>query len=301
MRRTGHALRATRVVKLKRTMWSSGATLLALLLVFVRPALGDPCVLTVGSLYQLKSDTVDWTMQTSSGQSCIRGLRHKRVTIDSAKLISPPQSGQVKLLGSGFSYTAKSDFQGQDSFTIQVSGVLNGIRGSSDIRIIVSVGPNVSAQTSPTERSDRPPGDLSSAAQPNQNPTAQGTNQTRQVRPANADTSMSPSTRPARILPSEQGTRPLQLRTGTNPTNGVPQVRPMLVLTQGTVQNALPLQQSTGTDPTIGVPQVRPVLVLPQGTVQNALPLPLQLGTGTNQTIGVGQARPANAGTSMRP
>jgi hypothetical protein len=40
-----------------------------------------------------------------------------------------------------FSYTAKSDFQGQDSFTIQVSGMLNGIRGSSDIRIIVSVGP----------------------------------------------------------------------------------------------------------------------------------------------------------------
>ena len=141
MRRTGHALRATRVVKLKRTMWSSSATLLALLLVFVRPALGDACVLTVGSLYQLKSDAVDWTMQTSSGQSCIRGLRHNRVTIDSAKLISPPQSGQVKLLGPGFSYTAKSDFEGQDSFTIQVSGMLNGIRGSSDIRIIVSVGP----------------------------------------------------------------------------------------------------------------------------------------------------------------
>ena len=119
-------------------MWSY---LLALLLVFVRPALGDPCVLTMGSQYQLKSDTVDWTMQTSSGQSCIRGLRHKRVTIDTAKLISPPQSGQVKLLGSGFSYTAKSDFEGQDSFTIQVSGMLNGIRGSSDIRIIVSVGP----------------------------------------------------------------------------------------------------------------------------------------------------------------
>ena len=124
----------------RRTMWSSGATLLALLLVFVRPALGDACVLTGGSLYQLKSDAVDWTMRTDSGQSCIRGLRHNRVTIDTAKLISPPQSGQVKLLGSGFSYTAKSDFEGQDSFTIQVSGMLNGIRGSSDIRIIVSVG-----------------------------------------------------------------------------------------------------------------------------------------------------------------
>src|SRR6516164_153928 len=301
MRRTGHAFRAMCVVKLKRTMWSSGATLLALLLVFVRPALGDPCVLTMGSQYQLKSDTVDWTMQTSSGQSCIRGLRHKRVTIDSAKLISPPQSGQVKLLGSGFSYTAKSDFQGQDSFTIQVSGMLNGIRGSSDIRIILSVGPNVSLQTSPTERSDRSPDDWSSAGQP----TAQGTNQIRQVRPANATTLGSPSMRPARILPSQQGTGPLQQGTGTNQTIGVPQVRPALVLPlqQGTVlnQTVLPLQQSTGTDPTIGVPQVRPMLVLPQGTVQNALPLPLQQGTGTNQTIGVGQVRPANAGTSTRP
>jgi len=95
----------------------------------------------MGSQYQLKSDTVDWTMQTSSGQSCIRGLRDNRVTIDTAKLISPPQSGQVKLLGPGSSYTAKSDFEGQDSFTIQVSGMLNGRRGNSNIRIIVSVGP----------------------------------------------------------------------------------------------------------------------------------------------------------------
>ena len=79
---------------------------------------------------------------------------------------------------------------------------------------------------------------------------------------------MSSSTRPARILSSQQGTGPLQ--------------------------------QGTGTHQTIGVPQVRPELILPQGTVQSALPLPLQQGTGANQT-GVRQVRPANAGTSMRP
>jgi uncharacterized protein YodC (DUF2158 family) len=157
---------------------------------------------------------------------------------------------------------------------------------------------DVSPQTSPTERSDRPPGDLSSAGQPNQNSTAQGTNQTRQVRPASADTSMSPSTRPARILPSQQGTGPLQQGTRTNQTIGVAHLRPTLVLPlqRGAVLNQtvnIPLQQSTGTNPTIGVPQVRPVLVLPQGTVQQALPLPLQQGTGTNQRIGFG---PANAG-----
>src|SRR5262249_22367497 len=186
-----------------------------------------------------------------------------------------------------------SDFEGQDSFTIQVSGMSNGIRGSSDIRIIVSVGPNVSPQTNPTERRDRPPGDLSSAGQPNQNPTAQGTDQTRHVRLDDADASMDPSTRPARILASQQDTGPSQQGTGTNPTIGVAQVRPALVLPlQRDIvlnQTVFPLQQSTGANPTIGVPQVRPVLLLPQGTVQNALPLPLQQGTGTSQTIGVGQ------------
>jgi hypothetical protein len=121
-------------------MLSSGAIVLAILLVFVRPALGE-CVLTREPSYQLKSDTVDWTMQISSGQRCVRGLRHGRVTIDSAKLISAPQSGQVKLLGSGFSYTAKSDFQGNDAFTIQVSGMADRARGSSDIRITASVAP----------------------------------------------------------------------------------------------------------------------------------------------------------------
>jgi uncharacterized protein YodC (DUF2158 family) len=157
---------------------------------------------------------------------------------------------------------------------------------------------DVSPQT-PTQQSDRPPGDLSSAGQPNQNSTAQGTNQTRQVRAANADTSMSPSTRPARILPSQQGTGPLQQGTATNQTIGVPQARPALILQsqRGAVlnQTVIPLQQGTGTNPTIGVSQVRPALVLPQGTVQMALPL--QQSTGTNQRIGFG---PANAGASMR-
>jgi hypothetical protein len=47
-------------------------------------------------------------------------------------------------------------------------------------------------------------------------------------------------------------------------------------------QTVIPLQQGTGTNPTIGVPQVRPALVLPQGTVQMAIPLNQR--TGTNQT-----------------
>jgi hypothetical protein len=127
-------------VKSNVTMWSFGTAVLAILLVFVRPALGA-CVLTREPPYQLKSDTVDWPMQVSSGQTCIFGLRRGRVTIETTKLISPPQSGQVKLLGPGFSYTAKSDFQGDDTFAVQVSGTADRIRGSSDIRINVSVVP----------------------------------------------------------------------------------------------------------------------------------------------------------------
>jgi uncharacterized protein YodC (DUF2158 family) len=160
------------------------------------------------------------------------------------------------------------------------------------------VSPQTNQQMSPTERSDRPSGNLSDAGQTNQSPTAQGTNQTIDVgqkRPANARTSMSPRTRPAPALPLQQGTG----QTNQNPTaQGTNQTidvdRPALVLPQGTVQTVIPLQQGT-----IGVGQVRPALVLPQGTVQTVLPL--QQGAGTNQTIGVGQMGPANARTSMSP
>src|SRR5260370_26460472 len=120
---------------------------------------------------------------------------------------------------------------------------------------------------------------MSSAGQPNQNPTAQGTNQTRQVRPANATTSMSPSTRPARILPLQQGTGPLQQGTGIDQTIRVPQLRPALVLPlqRDTLlnQTVLPLQQGTRANQTIALPQLRPLLGLPQGTVPHPLPLPV--------------------------
>jgi hypothetical protein len=89
--------------------------------------------------YQLASDTVVWSMTIGSGQSCIHGLRLPLVTLDNTKLIAPPESGQVKLEGPGFVYKANSDFRGDDSFTIQVSGINNRISGTSTIRFAVSV------------------------------------------------------------------------------------------------------------------------------------------------------------------
>lgn len=113
---------------------------LFLLLLFVTPAGADTCLLSDASRFQLNSDVVEWVMQIVSGRSCIRGLNYGPVVIDEVKLVSPPQSGQVALIGPGFSYTAKPNFQGQDAFTLQVSGSMIRIRGTSEIKVLVSVG-----------------------------------------------------------------------------------------------------------------------------------------------------------------
>jgi hypothetical protein len=79
-------------------------------------------------------------MKIGSGQSCIRGLRYHNVMIESLDLVSLPRTGQVTIEGPGFTYTAKSDYEGEDSFTIALSGTINRVKGSSTIHLIVSVG-----------------------------------------------------------------------------------------------------------------------------------------------------------------
>ena len=96
--------------------------------------------LTSGPGYQLVRDTVEWSMKIDSGQSCMVGLRFYNVVMDSAKLVSLPQSGGVTLQGLSFTYTAKPDFQGQDSFSIAVAGSIKRIYGSSTIHVTVSIG-----------------------------------------------------------------------------------------------------------------------------------------------------------------
>ena len=115
---------------------------LTILLVFLsaesRAAPPSTCVVN-SPHYLLTSDNVDWSIKTRSGQTCVRGLRFGGVVIETVKLISPPQSGNVRLLGPGFSYTAKPDFSGEDLFTVEVSGTINKVRGTSTIRVVVSV------------------------------------------------------------------------------------------------------------------------------------------------------------------
>jgi hypothetical protein len=94
---------------------------------------------TNGPRYRLESDTVEWRMKIRSSESCLRGVRFSYVWNATVSLISPPQSGEVAVIGPGFSYTAKSDFHGEDSFVVGVSGSKNKTSGFSTIRVVVSV------------------------------------------------------------------------------------------------------------------------------------------------------------------
>ncbi len=123
--------------KIKFFLWVFWAVLPAVTPGFAQES-GMSCALT-GPTYQLASDTVVWSMMIGSGQSCVRGIRSAFVTLDDVKLIAPPQSGQVILQGPGFIYKGGSDFRGEDSFAISVSGKLNRIPGNSTIHVEVSV------------------------------------------------------------------------------------------------------------------------------------------------------------------
>ena len=112
---------------------------LTVLSLSIRAAFAGECRIS-GPRYQLQSDTVQWLMQIHAGQSCVRGVRFGKVAFNKINLISPPHDGQVTLLGSGFSYRAKSDFQGEDLFVIGVSGAIKKVSGTSTIHIVVSLG-----------------------------------------------------------------------------------------------------------------------------------------------------------------
>ena len=94
---------------------------------------------TDGPRYQLESDTVEWRMKIRSSENCLRGVRFSYVYNATVSLVSPPKFGQVALVGPGFSYTAKSDFKGEDSFVVGVSGSKNKTSGFSTILVVVSV------------------------------------------------------------------------------------------------------------------------------------------------------------------
>jgi hypothetical protein len=101
-------------------------------------AFAQSCVVD-GPRYNLIADTVSWSMKVASGRSCVRGVGFRNIKFENMKLTSPPQVGQVALLGPGFRYTAKAGFEGKDLFTVVVFGAVNKVRGSSTIHVAVSV------------------------------------------------------------------------------------------------------------------------------------------------------------------
>ncbi len=92
-----------------------------------------------GPRYRMELDAVEWRMKIRGGENCLHGVRFSYVWNATVGLVSPPQFGQATLIGPGFSYTAKSDFQGEDSFVVSVSGSKNEACGFSTIRVLVSV------------------------------------------------------------------------------------------------------------------------------------------------------------------
>jgi parallel beta-helix repeat protein len=112
--------------------------LLSLIFLGIQSTLASACVLN-DPRYRLASDTVRWSLELSSGETCIRGVRFNNVVVDKLMIVSSPQIGHVTLQGTGFSYKAAKDFQGSDFFSLMVSGATSKVPGNSMIEVEVSV------------------------------------------------------------------------------------------------------------------------------------------------------------------
>src|SRR5689334_1558910 len=99
------------------------AIFLALTSLGVSTASAGQCPVKVrGPGYRLMGDTVDWSVRITSGLSCTRVFRYNHFATENVQLVSPPHAGEVALQRSGLSYTSKSEYQGEDSFAVTVSG-----------------------------------------------------------------------------------------------------------------------------------------------------------------------------------
>jgi hypothetical protein len=134
--------------------WITGAALVVLF--GCRGAFAESCVINNRQVYNLVTDTVNWSMRVGSGQNCRYGVRYAKVQLERMKLVSPPRAGQVVLQGSAFTYITRKDFQGDDSFDLEVAGQIQKIPGSSTIHVAVSVG-SATKSPEPTHATARTP------------------------------------------------------------------------------------------------------------------------------------------------
>jgi hypothetical protein len=119
-------------------MRSTFAALVTWLLLGAHQAAAGGCAIT-GPRANLESDAIDWTLVIASGQSCVHGLRGGAMTLDNVRISAPPKNGEALVQGYSFVYRARADFKGEDSFSVVMAGANRGIRGTSTIRVLVSV------------------------------------------------------------------------------------------------------------------------------------------------------------------
>jgi hypothetical protein len=120
-----------------KTAQIAGAALVVLF--GCRGALAEPCVIINRQIYNLVADTVNWSTRIGDSRNCRYGIRYAKVQLERMTLVSPPRSGHVVLQGSAFTYVPKKDFQGDDSFDLEVAGQIQKVRGTSTIHVVVSV------------------------------------------------------------------------------------------------------------------------------------------------------------------
>ena len=88
--------------------------------------------------YQLTGDTMEWSMKIAPGADCIQGLRWSTMQIYSVSVADKPRSGELVLVGPGFRYYAKPDFNGTDTFTLVVVGKNRHDVGTSTVQVTIS-------------------------------------------------------------------------------------------------------------------------------------------------------------------
>lgn len=100
----------------------------------------------VGPPYRFASETVDWSMRIFGGENCVRDFNLSgalpsspdKLKVENLRVVALPEQGHVAIQGSKLSYISSHEFHGNDSFILEVSGVIDGVHGISKIRISIS-------------------------------------------------------------------------------------------------------------------------------------------------------------------
>lgn len=122
-------------------------------LIAAAPVHATPNCMRDIAAYKLAGDTMEWSMTIAPGADCIQGLRWSTMQIFSVSVADKPKIGELVLVGPGFRYYAKPDFNGTDNFTLVVVGKNRHDEGTSRIQITVSksAAPLVVSSVSHTE------------------------------------------------------------------------------------------------------------------------------------------------------